>query len=175
MLPAPSGPDGQRMLCISLNPVASDDGDPSTSACCKGMGTREDENGVAPAENGTLGLLVPFKAEVPKEVVKDPAKNKLVWEEFVEMELTLACAPVMPEKGGCTHMPVGTFQTATEEAGDVKFPPTHNLLFFASQNIAPTSPLGPLEPREAKEPEDGLYEATFDAGTPLIEVNEPEK
>lgn len=54
--PGPSGPAGQRTLWMLLNPGSEVEGEPSTSALCNGTETSEEENGVAPAENGTLGL-----------------------------------------------------------------------------------------------------------------------
>lgn len=55
-LPGPSGPAGQRTFWMLLNPDSEVEGEPSTSALCSGTETREEVKGVAPAENGTLGL-----------------------------------------------------------------------------------------------------------------------
>ena len=66
VLPGPSPPAGQRMLEILLNPDSDEDGLATTSAMMRGRGTREEENGNAPVEKGTLGLLVPLR---PMELV----------------------------------------------------------------------------------------------------------
>lgn len=71
-----------------VKPESSVDGEPWTSALCNGMGTREEENGVAPAEKGTLGLVVALREPVPKAVTKEPAKKMLLLEELVVIELT---------------------------------------------------------------------------------------
>ena len=89
VFPLPSGPAGQRIFLMSLKPACDDEGAPSTWAFCKGTGTREEENGDAPAEKGTLGLLVPFKTAFPspKAATKEPVKNRLDSEELVVMEV----------------------------------------------------------------------------------------
>lgn len=90
-LPGPSAPAGQRMLAMSLKPDVDDDGAPWTWEPVRGMGTREEEKGVAPAEKGTLGLLVPLRIRLlPKDVTKEPAKNRLSSASLVEMETTFA-------------------------------------------------------------------------------------
>ena len=50
---------------------------------CNGMGTSEDEKGVAPAENETLGLLfvllrtiVVFELDAPNDVINEPEKKR---------------------------------------------------------------------------------------------------
>jgi hypothetical protein len=90
VFPVPSGPAGQSIFLMSPKPACDDEGDPSTWEFCKGTGTREEENGDAPAEKGTLGLLVPFKTAfpLPKAVTKDPVKNRLASEELVVIEVT---------------------------------------------------------------------------------------
>ena len=88
LFPLPSGPAGQRMLLISLKPVAVDEGEPSTWAFSRGIGTRAEENGDAPTEKGTFGLLVPFRLPSPKDVKKEPAKKRLESDEFVVIEVT---------------------------------------------------------------------------------------
>lgn len=89
VFPLPSGPAGHRIFWISPKPAWDDEGAPSIWAFCKGTGTREEENGDAPAEKGTLGLLVPFKTAFPspKAVTKEPVKNMLDSEELVVMEV----------------------------------------------------------------------------------------
>lgn len=123
------------------------------------MGTRDEENGVAPGEKGTFGLLVPFETTEPlpwKEVMKEPAKKRLASDEFVVIERTVDCAPETPTKGGFDHEPDLISQRATDEPGDVKLPPTQIFPSFASQNIAFTWPLGPLEPKAANVPDEGV-------------------
>ena len=59
-------------------------------------------NGVAPAEKGTFGLLVPFRVMLeaaPKEVMNEPEKNKLPADEFVVIESTSSPAPPRPPNG----------------------------------------------------------------------------
>lgn len=92
LFPLPSGPAGQRMLLILLKPAAEDEGEPSTWAFSRGIGTRAEENGDAPDEKGTFGLLVPFKiaSPLPKDVKKEPAKKRLASDEFVVIEVTFA-------------------------------------------------------------------------------------
>jgi len=42
------------------------------------MGTRDDENGDAPGEKGTFGLLVPSRADpLPNEAINEPVKKRL--------------------------------------------------------------------------------------------------
>jgi hypothetical protein len=67
---------------------SEDEGAGSTSTASRGTGTRDDENGEAPAENGTLGLLVPLTDPLWKLVTKDPAKNRLDWDAFEDIEST---------------------------------------------------------------------------------------
>jgi hypothetical protein len=73
----PSGPEGHRVFCILVNPASVVEGDASTCAPDSGTGTREEENGVAPLEKGTLGLLVLFNDDpLPwNDVMKEPAKK----------------------------------------------------------------------------------------------------
>lgn len=92
LFPGPSAPEGQSMFLISLKPVWDDEGDPSTCTCSRGMGTRDEEKGEAPGENGTFGLLVPLKRVVPfpNDAMKEPVKKKLSPFELVVIELTSA-------------------------------------------------------------------------------------
>jgi hypothetical protein len=55
-----------------------DEGAASISADPNGIGTREEEKGVAPAEKGTLGLLFSVRLAEPaeKEVWKEPANKR---------------------------------------------------------------------------------------------------
>jgi len=65
------------------------------------MGTSELENGVAPGEYGTFGLFWPLESGEPwKDVMKEPAKNRLVPDAFIAIELTWSWAPVRPVNGG---------------------------------------------------------------------------
>lgn len=107
LFPLPSGPDGHRMFWMSLKPVSVDEGEPMTWAFCNGMGTRDEEKGEAPAEKGTFGLLVLFKTALasPKDVINEPAKNKLASEALVVMEVTSAWAPEIPVKGALDQEP----------------------------------------------------------------------
>lgn len=65
------------------------------------MGTREEENGVAPAEKGTFGLLVPLPTTVllgeENVVWKEPEKYKEDAEREGVMDRT---GPSRPAKGG---------------------------------------------------------------------------
>ena len=58
-----------------MKPDSVDDGLALTSEADRGMGTSELENGVAPLEYGTFGLLVELMVVfVPKVVKNEPAK-----------------------------------------------------------------------------------------------------
>lgn len=176
VFPGPSAPDGQSMFLILLNWLSWDDGDASIWASCKGIGTREDEKGVAPEEKGTLGLFVPFRTEAPwNEVMKEPAKKRLASDELEVMDKTLDCAPDTPTNGGCDHVFDLGSQIATEEPGDVNLPPTHTLLSLVSQNTASTSPLGPPDPRASNLLDEGVYDATFVADVASMVEKEPAK
>lgn len=177
VFPGPSGPDGHSAFCISVNPVSVLDGDASTCAPDNGTGTSEDENGVAPLEKGTLGLLVLFSgAPVPwNDAINEPAKNRVDADELDVMERTSAAAPERPPNGGRDHELEFMSHTATDEPGDVNLPPTHTLLFCPSQYTALISPLGPLEPRAAKAPDDCVYDAILFAEVPLMDENDPAK
>lgn len=161
-----------------LNWGSEDDPDPIICAFCNGSGTREEENGVAPAEKGILGLLVSFKTRelLPwKVVMKEPARNILVPDELVVIEETLDCAPETPTKGGWDQEPDFGFQMATEDPGDVNLPPTQTLLSSSSQKMVFISPFGPLEPTAANAPDEGVYDATLFAGKLPIDENSPTK
>lgn len=175
--PGPSGPAGHNAFCILVKPASLLEGDASTCAPDNGTGTSEDENGVAPLENGTLGLLVLFSVDpVPwNDVINDPAKNIVDAEELEVMERTSAAAPDKPPKGGFDHVLVVISHTATDEPGDVNFPPTHTLLFALSQYTALMLPLGPLEPMAAKAPDDCVYDAILLAAVPPMDEKDPAK
>lgn len=100
------------------------EGDASIWTLSKGTGTSDDVNGVAPAEKGTLGLLVPFNVTglvlLPNEAMNEPEKNRLLRDEFEVIDNTSAAAPDRPPNGGADHDDDLTFHTATEDAGDVK-------------------------------------------------------
>lgn len=162
VFPGPSEPVGQRIVWISLYSGFVDEGAASISAFCRGIGTSEDENGDAPGEYGTLGLLVLLTDVVfpAKDVTNEPAKNKLDEEVFEVIEKTWAFSPDSPLKGGADHEFDFVFQMATDEPGDEKCPPTQRLLLGTSQYRAVTGPLGPFEPTEEKVPEEGEYDAT---------------
>lgn len=158
-LPAPSAPEGQSVLAMSVNPESVVDGLAMTLEEFRGTGTNDDENGVAPDENGTLGLLVSLTVvEVlpVKDVRKDPAKNIDAADELVVIELTLPCAPTRPLNGAADHDDAFVSHTATEEPGEENLPPNHTLDSFVSQNTACTAPFGPLDPSAAKAPDEGL-------------------
>lgn len=154
-----------------------DDDDAITCALPRGMGTREDENGVAPLEYGTLGLLVLFNAEpLPwNEAMNDPDKKMLDADALVVMERTSAAAPLKPPNGAADHDFAFVSQTATAEPGDVNLPPTHTFPSFPSQYTAFISPFGPLLPSAANVLEELVYDAILLAAVPSIEVNEPAK
>lgn len=128
--PGPSLPAGHNTLVILLNCESVLEGDATIWALCKGMGTSEDENGVAPAENGTFGLLVLFNVPVvfPNAVMNEPAKNKLAWEALVVIESTSDAAFARPPNGGALQADADGSQTATDDAGELKLPP--NQTFF---------------------------------------------
>lgn len=177
LFPAPSAPAGQRMSDTVVKPASFEDGADMAEALI-GMGTREEEKGVAPAENGTLGLFVPLRAVEPfptNEVMKEPAKNRLLSEELDVMESTRPSAPTRPLKGGGDQEAALGSQTATEVPGEVKLPPTQSLVFLVSQYTASMTPFGPPEPSAANAPEEGVYDAMFVAGVPAIEEKEPAK
>ena len=71
------------------------EGDASMIICAayNGMGT-SNENGIAPLEKGTLGLLVLFNAApLPwNDMTNDPAKNMLEAEEFAVIKYFYRCA-----------------------------------------------------------------------------------
>jgi hypothetical protein len=138
------------------------------------MGTSDEENGVAPGEEGILGLLVLFNAVefAAKEVRNEPAKNRLLSEEFGVIERT---SPEKPLNEGADHKLDLMFHTATDEPGDVKCPPTHSWLFDVSQKSEDIGPLGPLDPRVVNAPEEGVYEATLLADVLAIEEKDPAK
>jgi hypothetical protein len=139
------------MFLILLNCESVDDGEPSTSAFMRGIGTRDDENGDAPGDGGTFGLLELFKFGPPgpwNEVVKDPVKNKLESDELPLMDRTLGFEPVSPPKGGFDHVDDPISQKATLDPGEVNWPPTQMRFSFISQYIALTAPFGPPDPKE---------------------------
>lgn len=174
---APSGPVGQRML--DMLPNGSDVAD----GCCMaeagmGMGTREEENGVAPAEAGTLGLLELLNTAEPlptNEVTNEPAKNRLLSDELVVMDRTRPSPPARPLNGGADQEDALGSHTATAVPGVVKLPPTQSLLFLVSQNTESITPFGPFDPSAANAPEDGVYDAMLVAGVPAMEEKEPAK
>lgn len=136
VLPTPSAPAGQRMLLIFENPDSDVDGSASTCAFCNGIGTNDDENGVAPAEKGTLGLFVLLSTVDPfpwKEATNDPAKKMLDSDALVVMDNTSASAPEKPPNGGEDQDDDLGFQVATADPGLVNFPPTHTLPSLLSQ------------------------------------------
>ena len=175
VFPGPSGPEGHSMLWILLKLGLDEDGDASMCALDKGTGTRDDENGVAPVENGTLGLLVLLSAVLLSwnDAMNDPAKNKLEAEELVVMDNTSPAAPAKPPKGALDQELALGSHTATDDPGDANFPPTHTLLFFTSQYTALTSPLGPLDPNAEKVPEDWAYDAMLLAEMPPMDEKDP--
>jgi hypothetical protein len=136
VLPAPSAPAGQRMLVIFEKPDSEVDGSASIWAFCSGIGTNEEENGVAPAEKGTLGLFVLLITVVPfpwKEVINDPAKKMLDSDVLVVMDNTSASAPAKPPNGGEDQDDDLGLQVATADPGLENFPPAHTLPSLLSQ------------------------------------------
>ena len=93
VFPGPSGPAGHKIFSMLLD-CELVEGDASMIICtaCNGMGT-SDENGVAPLEKGTLGLLVLFNAApLPwNDMTNDPAKNMLEAEEFAVIKYFYRC------------------------------------------------------------------------------------
>src|ERR1700685_3565005 len=128
VFPGPSGPAGHKIFSMLLNCESVEEGDASMMICaaCNGMGTSDEENGVAPLEKGTLGLFVLFnEAPLPwNDATNDPAKNMLEAEECVVIESTSAAARERPPKGAFDHEPALVSHMATDEAGEVNFPPT---------------------------------------------------
>lgn len=154
------------------------EGEGSMSAPSKGIGTKEEEKGVAPEEKGTFGLFVLLTTVVvllPNSVMNDPAKKRLSAEEFVVMDRTSEEAPDSPPNGGADQVFAFVSQTATAFPGLENEPPTQTLLCGSSQKIAFTSPLGPPLPTALNDPPDGENEATLLAEVPLIDENDPAK
>lgn len=134
------------------------EGDASICAPSKGIGTKEEENGVAPEENGTFGLFVlltTVEVLLPNSVIKDPAKKRLSADELVVMDKTSEDAPDSPPKGGADHAFAFASQTATAFPGVENEPPTQTLLCASSQKMAFTSPSGPPLPTALNVPFDG--------------------
>lgn len=132
--PGPSSPVGQRMLRMSEKLGSDDDGAGSTSTVPKGTGTRDDENGEAPGENGTLGLFVPLTELLWKLVTKEPAKNRLDWDEFEDIASTSPLLVVgSPPNGGADQEEDEGFQIATNDDGVENWPPTQTRLLATSQ------------------------------------------
>lgn len=175
LFPGPSGPEGHSMFWILLKLGSDEDGDASICALERGTGTRDDEKGVAPVENGTLGLLVLLSVVLLpwNDAINDPAKKMLEAEELDVMDNTSPAAPARPPKGALDQELALVSHTATDDPGDVNFPPTHTLLFFASQYTALTSPLGPLDPNAEKAPEDWAYDAMLLAEVLPIDEKDP--
>lgn len=174
-LPLPSGPAGHRVTLMSSKPASVVCGVASISAFCNGTGTREEEKGEAPAEKGTLGLLVPLRTTdpLPNDVRKEPAKKRLASEALVVMEVTTACAPETPLKGALDQDPALGSKRATDAPGEEKLPAAHTLPSFSSQKRALTCPFGPPDARAAKAPDAGVYEAMLAAETLSMAENEP--
>lgn len=103
----------------------------------------------------------------------EPAKRRLDCDELDAMEKTCAEAPERPPNGGADHEDEPTFHTATSDAGELKFPPTHTCLFSESQYTALIAPLGPPEPSADIAPDDELYDAMFCAPVLAKEENAP--
>lgn len=89
-----------------------------------------------------------------KAVRNEPAKSRFPFEASEAMERTSALAPSKPLKGGADQVFVFALQTATEEPGDEKLPPTQRFLALVSQCRAVIGPFGPLEPRAENPPND---------------------
>ena len=153
------------MLWISRKSGSDEEGFGSTSTSSRGTGTRDEENGEAPEENGTLGLFVPLMLPPWKLVTKDPAKNRLESDEFEDIEST---RPLLfagsPPNGGADQEEDEGFQTATNDDGDENSPPTQTRLLLTSQYTERTAPLGPPEPRADILLEEGVYDAMYWAG-----------
>ena len=160
------------MLRISRKLGSDDEEAGSTSTFSRGTGTRDEENGEAPEENGTLGLFVPFILPPWKLVTKDPANNRLDSDEFEDIEST---RPLLfadsPPNGGADQEEDEGFQTATNDDGDENSPPTQTRLLPASQYTERMAPLGPPEPRADTLPEEGVYDAMCWAGVPPNDEN----
>jgi hypothetical protein len=170
--PGPSSPVGQRMLRISEKLGSDDKGAGSTSTSSRGTGTRDEEYGEAPGENGTLGLFVPLTEPPWKLVTKDPANNRLDWDELEDIERTWPLLVVdNPPNGGADQEDDEGFQTATSDDGDENCPPTQTRLLAASQYTVRTGPLGPSDPRADILPEEGVYDAMFWAVMPPKDEN----
>ena len=157
---------------------SEEEGEGSISALCNGIGTSDEENGVAPGENGTLGLLVPLIVMLlPNAVMNEPAKKRLEAEELVVMESTSPAAPPSPPNGGADQELALVSHIATDDPGEVKRPPIHTRLFGSSQKIELTSPFGPsLAPPSALNDwlEDEKDATLFDV-VPFIDEKRPAK
>ncbi len=158
-----------------LNPVSVLEGDAVIWAFPKGIGTRDEEKGVAPVEKGTLGLFVSLSGceLLPNNVTKDPEKKRDDCEELVVMDDTSADAPESPPNGGADQDEEPVSQTATAGEGEVNCPPTQTFFCESSQKIACSSPLGPPEPSAANDPDEESYDATLFAEVPPIEEKLP--
>jgi hypothetical protein len=157
---------------------SEEEGDASISALCNGIGTSDEENGVAPGENGTLGLLVPLIVILlPKFVMNEPAKKRLEAEELVVMDRTSPAAPPKPPNGGADHEFALVSHIATDDPGEEKRPPTHTLSFGASQKIELTSPFGPslASPNAVKVWLEDENDATLLDVVPFIDEKRPAK
>lgn len=172
VFPDPSAPAGHNISVMLLNPASVLDAAAEISASLRGTGTSEEENGVAPAEKGTLGLLVSFNVTepLPKVARNEPENSKLDCEALGVMDKT---SPVSPPNGGADQDLDCVFQIATADAGEVKLPPTQTLFWVLSQYIALTSLLGPFEPRDEKALAEGSYDATLVAEAPPTEEKLP--
>lgn len=144
------------MLRISRKSTPDNEEAGSTSTFSRGTGTRDEENGEAPGENGTLGLFVLLISPPWKFVTKEPVNNRLDSEEFEDIEST---RPLLfagsPPNGGADQEEDEGSQTATSDDGDENSPPTQTRLFLASQYTERMMPLGPLEPRADIWPDEG--------------------
>lgn len=100
-----------------LNCGSVEEGAPTTSAPSRGIGTSDDENGDAPGEYGTLGLLLLLVTPPVNDVVNEPVKKRLVSEALEVMDMTW---PLRPLNGGADHEFDLEFQTATEGPGEEK-------------------------------------------------------
>lgn len=136
---------------------SDDEGAGSTSTSSRGMGTRDEEYGEAPGENGTLGLFVPLMGPPWKLVTKDPENNRLDWDEFENIERTWPLLVVgNPPNGGVDQEEEEGFQMATSDDGDENCPPAQTRLLAVSQYTVRMTPSGPPEPRADILPEEGV-------------------
>lgn len=78
-------------------------------------------------------MLLSAVAFAAKAVRNEPANKRLFSEVFEVMESTFPPSPMKPLNGGADQELDLVSHIATDEPGDVKWPPTHSWLVDTSQ------------------------------------------